>query len=127
MSMTELICITCPIGCRLEVEKKYIKGRTTYSVRGHTCKRGEKYAIEEMTCPTRMVTTTVRIEGGTLPRIPVKTSAPIPKEKVFECMRLLNDVRLFAPIKCGDKVIENVMGLNIHIVASRSLEKISKE
>ncbi|MCD8509768.1 MAG: DUF1667 domain-containing protein [Bacillus sp. (in: Bacteria)] len=120
MSVSQLICITCPIGCHLEVEKV---DDCTYLVTGNACKRGEKYGVEELTAPTRMVTTTVRIEGTHLPRIPVKTSKPIPKEKIFECMRLLNGVTVEAPVVCGDVVVENLFGLDIQVVASRSMGK----
>jgi len=127
MSVTEFICIICPIGCHLEAEEiaNDNNGANTFIVRGNTCKRGEKYGMEEMTFPTRMVTTTVKIEDAQLSRMPVKTSEAIPKDKIFECMSVLNDVNLRAPVKCGDKIIENVLGLNIDIIAARSLEKIA--
>lgn len=123
MSVAQLICITCPIGCHLEVEKL---DDCTYMVRGNGCKRGEKYGVEELTAPTRMVTTTVRIEGAHLARIPVKTSKPIPKEKIFECMRLLNGVTLEAPVVCGEIIMENMFGMDIQIVASRSMARVNE-
>ncbi|WP_280772042.1 DUF1667 domain-containing protein [Salipaludibacillus daqingensis] len=128
MSVTELICITCPIGCHLEVEKVINDDNETvsYIVRGNTCKRGEKYGIEEMTAPTRMVTSTVKVDGAHLSRIPVKTSKPIPKESIFECMKVINDVKIHAPVTCGDVIIENFLGLDINIIASRSMKKRTK-
>lgn len=122
MSTAVLTCIVCPIGCRLEVAKEKNAGFITYQVSGNTCKRGEKYAIDELTNPTRMLTTTIQIKGTHLRRLPVKTSAPIPKDKVFTCMEALNELVISAPVKCGDKVIENFLGLEIDIVSSRSLE-----
>lgn len=125
MNVTELTCIVCPVGCHLEV--KEIKGadeNVSYQVSGNTCKRGEKYGIDEVTNPTRMVTSTVKIEGAHLRRMPVKTSAPIPKGEIFTCMSALEHVTLTAPVTCGDKVIENFLGLEIDIVATRSLERV---
>ncbi|SES26371.1 DUF1667 domain-containing protein [Salipaludibacillus aurantiacus] len=124
MNMTELTCITCPIGCHLEVIEVSEDGAVSFIVRGNTCKRGEKYGIEEMTNPTRMVTTTVKVEGAHLPRVPVKTSEPVPKDSIFECMKVLNTVQLQAPVLCGEKVVEDFQGLGIDIIATRSLDKV---
>ncbi len=127
MSKTTLTCITCPIGCELQIEKIKTDGGTeTFIVQGNKCKRGEKYAIEEMTYPTRMVTTTVKIDGAHLRRIPVKTSKPIPKDKIYECMRALDDVTLKAPIECGEKVIENWLSLGIDVVTTRSMGRATR-
>ena len=61
METRELTCIGCPMGCALTVE---LDANEVVSVTGHTCKRGEDYAKKEVTNPTRIVTSTVRVEGG---------------------------------------------------------------
>ena len=78
-----LICIVCPRGCHLTIDENM-------NVSGNTCKRGEVYARNEVTHPTRMITSTVRIIGGELERLPVATSAPIPKEDIFKVMAEIN-------------------------------------
>ena len=78
MEKRELTCIGCPLGCALTVE---IDGNEVVSVTGNTCKRGDDYARKEVTNPTRIVTSSVRVEGGTLAAVSVKTKEDIPKEE----------------------------------------------
>ena len=85
--MTELICITCPKGCHLRVDEE--KG---FAVTGNSCPRGAEYGRNELQHPVRTVTSTVRIQGADLPRLPVKTDRPLAKEKIFDCMALLNTI-----------------------------------
>lgn len=117
---TNMICIACPLGCKMEI-KTIVNGSTAHRITGNKCPRGEQYAIKEMTNPTRMVTSTVLIENSHLPLLPVRTSEAIPKDKIFECMKVLDDVRLKGPVKAGDVVVENLLGLGIDIIASRSM------
>ncbi|MGL6063496.1 MAG: DUF1667 domain-containing protein [Fusobacteriaceae bacterium] len=114
--MKNLICIVCPIGCHLSVDEE-----NNYKVTGHTCPRGEKYGKEELLAPKRVVTSTVKIKGALYERIPVKTSSAIPKEKITQCMELLNNVELISPVKMGDIVVENIFNLGINIVATRDM------
>ena len=110
-----LTCIVCPIGCSMEVE--IIDGEVV-SVTGNTCPRGEKYSVSECTNPERMVTTTIRTENGMV--LPVKTDRPIPKDKVFECMNIINNHVCKLPVKVKDVIIENVFGANI--IATKNME-----
>lgn len=103
-----LTCIVCPLGCTLEVE---LEDKKVISVTGNTCKRGEAYANTECVAPMRTVTSTVRCEDGTL--IPVKTDRAIPKESVFECMKIINKTVAKTPISVGDVIVENVFGANV--------------
>lgn len=112
----EMVCVACPLGCPLVVELDD-KGNVI-SVTGNTCKRGEKYANDECVNPVRMLTTTMKVNGGSLPVISVKTSAPIPKGMMFECMKEINKEFADAPIKMGDVLISNICGTGIDIVAT---------
>ncbi len=114
--MKELICIVCPKGCHLQVDET-----KDYSVLGHSCSRGEKYAKEELTNPTRVITSTVRVEGGLHHRCPVKTDSPLPKGKIMEAMALLNDVTLQAPVTEGQTVLKDISGTGINFVATRAI------
>ncbi|WP_425447684.1 DUF1667 domain-containing protein [Dethiothermospora halolimnae] len=114
----EVICIVCPIGCPMEVKKE---GKE-YKVTGNTCKRGYDYAIKEVTNPTRTVTSTVKIKNASLNRLPVRTDKAIPKDKIFDCMKLINEVEINAPIKMGDIIIENILDINVNLIASRDLD-----
>ncbi len=112
----ELICIVCPIGCRMEVDVE-----RDYRVTGNQCERGPVYAREELTAPKRVVTSTIRITGGIYNRIPVKTRGAIPKELVFKCMEEINKLDVRSPMKMGDVVLEDVLGTGVDIVVTRNM------
>lgn len=114
-----LVCINCPRGCKLVVEN--INGEI--KVTGNFCPRGEKYAISELTNPLRTLTTTLPIKSESYKRLPVISSAPLPKAKVIDAIKALKDVEVTAPIKMGDIVVEDILGLGIDIVASKSIDK----
>ena len=86
MEEKKLTCICCPMGCQLQVT---IRDGQVEKVEGNTCKRGAEYGKKEVTNPTRIVTTTVRVHGGSLPVVPVKTASDIPKSAVMDCIRQL--------------------------------------
>ncbi|MFW9971121.1 MAG: DUF1667 domain-containing protein [Candidatus Odinarchaeota archaeon] len=90
-------------------------------IEGHSCKRGEEYAREEFVAPKRILTTTMQVENGFLPLVPVRSNKPIPKDHLEETLEEIAKVKTKAPIKMGDILIENVLGLDINIIASRDL------
>lgn len=91
------------------------------NVAGNFCPRGAAYARAELTHPTRVVTSTVRIEGARYPRCPVKTAAPVPKERVEDVMAELARVTVTAPVRVGQTVIGDVCGTGVAVVATREL------
>ena len=95
MEEKKLTCICCPMGCQLQVT---IRDGQVEKVEGNTCKRGAEYGKKEVTNPTRIVTTTVRVHGGSLPVVPVKTASDIPKSAVMDCIRQLKEVVVEAPV-----------------------------
>ena len=114
--MKEFVCIECPKGCRLTIDDNL-------NVTGNTCIRGKTYAINEVTCPKRIVTSTVVVNSKIVSRMPVMTEHEIPKEKMFDIIKALDEVRLEVPVKCRDVVIENVCCTGVNIIATRSLDK----
>ena len=106
-----LVCVSCPLGCPIEVE---IENGQVISVSGNTCKRGDAYARTEVTNPVRSLTTSVKLEGGIHPVVPVKSSGPVPKDRMKE----INGAVIKAPVKIGDVVIENICGLGVDIIAT---------
>ena len=111
----ELTCIICPMGCMMTAE---IENGKVVGVTGNTCPRGKIYATNECTNPTRTITTTVRCKSGEL--LPVKTSSPIPKDKIKEAMKIINKVSPALPISIGDVIIEDVF--KSKIVAAKNLK-----
>ena len=93
------------------------------NVTGNTCIRGKTYAINELTCPKRVITSTVVIESKLVSRMPVMTENEVPKEKMFDIVKALNEVRVQVPVKCKDVIIENVCDTGVNIVATRTIEE----
>ena len=114
----EIICIVCPRGCRLTVDGS---DQNNLLISGNRCNRGPLYAVEELTSPKRMVTSTVKITGALHKRLPVKTSRPIPKDKVADAVRQLDSLSIVSPVKCGDVVWENILGTGADVIATRDL------
>ncbi|CCC57744.1 DUF1667 domain-containing protein [Caloramator australicus] len=113
-----MTCINCPLGCQLKVE---VDGEIKVS--GNKCKRGEEYAKNEITNPLRIITTTVKVEGGDRPLLSVKTDKEIPKSKIFDIMKEINKVKINAPVEIGDIIIENVLGTGANIVATSKIQR----
>ena len=118
-TITHYLCIECPLGCRLEVEED-LDGNIV-EVRGHSCKKGESFAKREHTDPRRMVTTTVTVRGGRWPRLPVRTTAAVPKDRVMEVVLLLRSVSVESPITMGDVIVADIAGTGVDVVASRDM------
>lgn len=118
MEKINLVCIGCPMGCPLVVE---MDGGTVVSVSGNTCPRGDAYARKEVTHPTRVVTSTVRVHGGTLPMVSCKTRSDVPKDKIFDVVRALKDVDVNAPVSIGDVVLADVAGTGVDVIATKNI------
>ncbi len=121
MQVTNYLCIGCPMGCHLEVIED---GDEPLKVKGFSCKRGIDFAKQEHTDPRRMMTTTVRVENGLLPKLPVKTREPIPKDKVVDVCNALHTLQLEAPVSMGDIIMKNALDLGVDVIASRSMPKV---
>lgn len=114
----ELICIGCPLGCPLTVE---MKGTEVVSVTGNTCPNGDRYARKEVTDPRRTVTSTVRVLGGSVPVVSVKTAQDIPKNKIFDCMQELATIRVKAPVQEGDVIVSNIADTGVPVIATKEI------
>lgn len=116
----EFTCIICPLSCHLTVYKE----GDSIVVEGNTCKRGKTFGENEYTNPMRLLTTTVKLKGSYLNRLPVISQEEIPKNKTFECVKELYKITVEAPVTRGQVIIENICGTGVNIVASRSIKKI---
>lgn len=117
-------CIVCPLGCLGEVSFNYGNDGgiiDVEAVSGFTCPRGKNYAVKEMTNPERMLTTTVRVQNGALPLLPVVSKASLPKGKVMDAARYLTGIVVKAPVSEGQVICANILGLEVDIVASRDM------
>ena len=117
METRNLTCIGCPMGCALTVT---MDGENI-TVAGNTCPVGEKYAKKEVTNPTRVVTSSVRVNGADSARVSVKTASDIPKNKIFDCMAEIMKIEVNAPVSIGDVIIENCAGTGVSVVATKNV------
>lgn len=122
--MREMICICCPMGCRLTVDDSDLQN---IQVSGNTCKRGEQYAKDEVTAPKRMITSIVPVAGGTHATVPVKTSQPVPKEKIFQALACLKGLHLRAPIAEGQVIVSDVLGTGADFIATKRVDASAKK
>lgn len=117
-------CTTCPSECLLtvEVERDADGVAEVRSVAGNSCPRGDKFAHQELTCPMRVLTTTVAVSGGDGALLPVRTAEAIPLELHAQAMALIRGLVVKAPIHMGDVVLENLLNTNIDLVASMDID-----
>lgn len=117
MEKINLICVSCPKGCTLDVKRE---GDTIVSVEAG-CKRGVTYAHQELFDPRRMVASTVRVINGIHPLVPVATSEPFPKPQIPQLLQALRDIEVQAPVQLGQVVMPSIIGTDIDIIASRDM------
>ena len=115
--MKELTCIVCPRGCRLKVDDNM-------EVTGNACPRGKIYAINELTNPTRTITSSIRVSNRPYTLVSVKTDKPVPKDKMFDVMKEIDAACVKAPIHIGDVVVKNVAGTGVDVVATREVAAV---
>lgn len=113
----ELICINCPMGCRLTVT---VEGEQVLSVTGNICPRGEEFARQEAVEPLRILTSLIRMEGRETP-CSVKTSGPIPKRQLFDCVQEIFSHKAALPVHVGDVIIPNVCGTGQDIISTQEI------
>ena len=116
MEKRELTCIGCPMGCPLVVT---MEGMEIKDITGYTCKRGKVYAEKEVTHPTRIVTSIVRVEGAGM--VSVKTANDIPKDKIFACVNAMKGLTVQKPVHIGDVILHDVCGTGVDIIATKNV------
>ena len=113
----KMICINCPKGCELDVERA---ADGTITVTGHTCPRGEAYGRAELENPTRMVTGLVRVAGMRKP-LPVKTKSPVAKGKISDVLFAMHQTTVQLPVRIGDVIVADVAGTGVDLVATANM------
>lgn len=115
----KLTCIICPIGCEVEVQFNNDK----YDIKGLKCEKGRNYIINEIYNPKRILTSSVLVEDGIWPLVSVKTSKPIPKEKIFDVINEIKKMKIIAPVFIGQKIKKNVSNTGVDILATKTIIK----
>ena len=116
-----ITCISCPLGCAIDVKKV----GDEYEVSGNECKKGKKYAIQEITNPVRSITSTVKTVFNDFPRLPVKTDREVPLKDIFLFMEGINSVVVKKRVKPGDRVLKNMENSDINLVATGDMSEIN--
>ena len=116
MENKKIVCIECPIGCELEV---FLENGEVTNVRGNSCPRGKYYAENEVVCPKRVVTSSVRAENGEM--VSVKTDKPVRKTEMFAVMDVIAKTICKLPVKIGDVLVENISD-DANLVATSNLD-----
>ena len=114
--LKNIICVACPMGCGVTVD--IADNGEIISVMGNTCKRGDTYARTECTNPVRSLATTVKVNGGIYNVVPCKSAGALPKDKIMECMKVINEASADAPVKLGDIIVKDILGTGIDIVST---------
>lgn len=114
----ELTCIECPTGCAMTVA---VEDGRAVRVEGNGCRRGRDYAVAEVEHPERLLTTTVPARGLSVRMVPVRTNRPIPRDTRADAMREIRKARVSRPVKVGDVVLYNLLGLGVDVVATRAV------
>ena len=118
-----LTCIGCPLGCSIYVSLS--NNGEVSKITGNTCKKGEEYARKEVTNPSRVVTSIVKINNGDVNMVSVKTAEDIPKGKIFDCMEALKKVTVTAPVQIGEVIIKNVCGTGVDVIATKKVNALT--
>ena len=119
-------CTTCPSECLLTVEVEHDANGAVVEVRsvtGNSCPRGDKFAHQELTCPMRVLTTTVAVSGGDETLLPVRTAEAIPLALHAQTMDLIRGLVVKAPIRMGDVILPNLLDTNINLIASMDIDQ----
>ena len=122
MNKVNLTCIGCPLGCQIEVMMD--EDGEILLVTGNTCPRGDKYARKEVTAPTRIVTSSVRVYGSKTGErmVPLKTASDIPKGKIMDVIRDLRGVSVPCPVRIGDVLFRDVAGTGVDMIATKNVD-----
>lgn len=118
-------CTTCPSECLLTVEDERSADGSVVEVRsvtGNSCPRGDTFAHQELTCPMRVLTSTVAVSGGDEALLPVRTAEAIPLELHAQAMDLIRGLVIEAPIRMGDTVLKDLLNTGIDLIASMDVD-----
>lgn len=116
-------CKVCPIGCELIITESP-DDPSGIKVEGNSCNRGRDFGIQVTTTPMKVLTGKVILIKGGMKHLPVKTTGPVPKNKVEDCLRIINSTEISAPVNKGDIIIKNILGLGVDVVAARKVKAV---
>jgi CxxC motif-containing protein len=117
-------CVTCPVGCEVDVE---LRDGSIVSMKGSKCDKVKEFVLQELKEPMRVLTTTVRIEGARWAMLPVRTDNPIPKRLFLQAIGELSSIDLKAPVHISDVIKRDIASSGANIVATRTMKRRSMQ
>jgi CxxC motif-containing protein len=121
----EIVCIVCPNGCRMKV---FVDEQNRVAhVDNALCRNGRTYAENEVQCPKRSLTSTIKVKGGTHPLVSVRSNKPIPKEKIQEAVKALREIELAAPVEFHQVEVSDILGTGADIITTKQILSLSRE
>ena len=120
--LKEFTCILCPNGCDIQADLD--DKNTIQSINGANCQGGISYVRQEITDPQRTISSSILVKGGALPLVSVRLTKPVPKNSIFHVMEQIKSVTLTAPVRTGDVILSNVLGLGSDVIATKDVEEI---
>ena len=115
MEKRTITCIECPIGCSVTVS---LDGDKILNIEGNTCPRGKIYAENEIVCPRRVLTTTVKTTDGRM--LAVKTERPIKKSDMESAMQKIKNI-ITEPKHVGEVVYKN-LSEDVNLISAQEID-----
>lgn len=117
--LREYTCIMCPRGCDMTADID--GGNVLISITGNACKKGEAYVVQELTDPRRNIATSILVEDGEIPLVSVRLTNPIPKNRIFDAMEVIKQVKVKVPTQVGQVVVQNILGLDSDVIITKKV------
>jgi len=84
-----------------------------------------KFAQEEVTCPKRILTSTVLYkDGDAVKLLPVRTDKAVPLSRYEELMGIINKICVDYKIVRGAIIVEKIAGLEANLISSTTTLKV---
>ncbi|NMC68011.1 MAG: DUF1667 domain-containing protein [Spirochaetales bacterium] len=122
MKEVEMICIQCPLGCKIKVQLD--DDNKVLDISGFTCKSGKEYAMQEVTDPHRVITTSIKVIDGKCELVSVKTNKPVPKRLIPSIMDIIKNSSIHAPVGLNQVVISNIANSGADIITTKEVDKL---
>lgn len=117
--MESITCKVCKLNCLIKINKN----SNPIEVMGNKCPKGKTYALT--TIESRVLRGQVKLLKSSMARLPVHTSGPVHKEDVQDLMDLIAEIEVTGPVKAGQVILKNPLGLDIDLLASRRVASLN--
>ena len=124
MTEKKLICVICPNGCEVSAEIDEGAQMVVKEITGELCEKGPVWAEQELLNPMRTIASSISVDNGDYPLVSVRTDSAIPLKSILDVMKAIKSIKVKAPIRIGDVLIEGPAGTSCNIIATRHVNEI---